>query len=184
MIYVVRHGEVMDISRLYGRKAIELSPNGIETSRRVAVQLKDKGLERIVSSPSKRCVYMAEKIAKSTGSDLIVDYRVAAKNYGEWEGISKDQIINIDQGDIYIKWKMHAKGGESFLHVAERVAPFLEEIADKGAAIVTHSSVSKVIYSLVFNDINGINRSFPYGDITEFDIDKGMINKSLEVLRN
>jgi broad specificity phosphatase PhoE len=133
---------------------IELSDAGREAARALARRLAGVDLARIVSSPLRRSQETASIVAgeRSVG----VEPRLAEMDYGEWEGLTYEQIHE-RFGDVRRLWEadpasLACPGGESGDDVARRVRSWLEEMIgstegpdDREVLAVGHSSTNRVL---------------------------------------
>lgn len=142
IMYLVRHGATdANLRRPYvlqGR-GMDLPLN--ETGRRQAacVQklLERKSLAAIYSSPLRRAFDTASAIAEPHRLDIgVVDALIEA-DVGKWEGMSWDQIHR-DFPEACANFQRDQSrypylGGESYMDVAERALPSLNQLMDRHA---------------------------------------------------
>jgi len=90
-IYILRHGETQwnkeEIFR--GRNDIPLNEVGLKQAELASYYFKDKGIERIFSSPLLRAMQTAEAVSKTVGGDIEIVEEFIDINFGIWEGLSK-----------------------------------------------------------------------------------------------
>jgi broad specificity phosphatase PhoE len=98
--------------------------------------LENLDIEKIYSSDTIRTLETAEIIAARLGLEVNRDPRLREVNFGEWEGLTRDEINERYAGG-FSRWdacKLIAPtGGESDLAMAERVLEALAEIADRNS---------------------------------------------------
>jgi len=170
-IYMIRHTAV-DIPQgmCYGQTDVSLKDTFEIEAGTVKGNLKEIEFEMVFSSPLSRCT----KLANYCGfSDAILDNRLKELYFGDWEGQQWDEI---DMDIWKTDWVNHpTPNGESFIHLYERVASFLNELKEKTydtALIFTHGGV--ISCARVYFQQADISRTFElipnYGEIVEFDL--------------
>lgn len=101
-------------------------------------------VERILSSPLRRCLRLAERLAEGRGVPPTVDPRLREMDFGAWEGQAWSALAR-PEIDAWAADFHHARphGGESVAMLAARVeAALAEHAAAPGVtAIVTHLGV-------------------------------------------
>jgi probable phosphoglycerate mutase len=138
------------------RVDIELSEGGRAAAGALARRLAGVELRRVVSSPLRRS---RETAAILTGADVETDPRLAEMDYGEWEGLTYEQI-NERYGDARRLWEgdpasLACPGGESGDDVARRVRSWLEELIEategrdeQRVLAVAHSTTNRVLLAV------------------------------------
>ena len=126
----------------YGRMDIGVGPEGEADIRRALGET--PRLARIVASPALRCRKLAEELARRDGVALRFDPRLWELDFGDWEGMTWDQIRRGDS-DPWAKdpWTVAPPGGETFAAVHARVAEVIAEAAP-GTALVCHAGPIRV----------------------------------------
>lgn len=144
---LMRHGETRyqeeNILAIYSKEessSISVTEKAKEKIRKVAKELKEKGIDIIYSSPYKRTKQTAEIIAKEIGKDIIFDERLVDIRLGVLHGKHTDTYF-----EIYLKERNFfnkPEKGESWEEVQNRVIDFVKEIdkkyKDKKILIVSH----------------------------------------------
>lgn len=153
-IYVLRHGQtdgnVKDM--MQGNLDIELNDEGRKQARSAGEIIEKLNIDLIFCSPLKRTVETAKLACPNT--PIILDDRLRSRDHGEFEGLRRDEIDR----SLYwnIKKQPKYEKAESLQHLFDRVKSLLEEIKekyqDKNILLVTHSSVTRVLY-YYFNGI-------------------------------
>lgn len=113
---------------------IGLSDEGRAAARALAARLAGVLFDRIVSSPLRRAVETATILAG--GDSIEKDARLAEMDYGEWEGLTYEQIDARD-ADYRRRWevdpaRLPCPRGESGNGVAARARSFLVEAVGRG----------------------------------------------------
>ena len=87
-LYVIRHAESQwnPIGRYQGLLDPDLSERGEKQAQLLALELKNKGIELIYTSPLTRTKRTAQIVAQVLGVPLIEDRRVIEIDHGVWSG--------------------------------------------------------------------------------------------------
>jgi broad specificity phosphatase PhoE len=158
-LVLTRHGSTprSEPEQHLGQKIdIELSEAGREAARALGRRLDGVELDRIVSSPLRRALETARIVAGDRPTEVEVEPRLAEMDYGEWEGLTYEQIY-ADFGPVRTLWEtdpasLACPGGESGNDVANRVRSWLEETIestegpdDRQVLAVAHSTTNRVL---------------------------------------
>lgn len=129
-IYLVRHTHPLVANNIcYGQLDLELASSFENDFESVKPKL-PLNIDIIYTSPLKRCVQFAQKIANNYQYDIInfkTDTRLMELNFGEWEGKSWDDINKNTLGEWmgdFVKYTV--PGGENFEDLYERAVGFWE----------------------------------------------------------
>jgi probable phosphoglycerate mutase len=135
----------------------ELSPAGRLQAERAAAALAARGtVQAVVTSPMRRCRETAEVVAGRLGLDIRVEEGLREVNFGAWEGLTFAEVRERHPEDL-TEWLASAKaeptgGGESFAHVARRVAlardKLLARYAGRTVLLLTHVTPVKTLVRL------------------------------------
>ena len=169
LIFLIRHGETQynRQNRFNGRTDSPLTEIGVSEAHRqgrVLREVSEPGSDlRIVSSPLGRAVHTAEIIRDQmplTGCEIETDARLTEISFGEWEGLTIDEIKHRFPGEWEKRhqnmWTYVVPGGESYEMVARRTRDWLRE-AHGPMVVVTHGGVERIL--------RGIYAGLPTGDI-------------------
>ncbi|MDQ2986381.1 MAG: histidine phosphatase family protein [Armatimonadota bacterium] len=159
-ILVVRHGQTAYNKELrnQGRADIELDEIGCAQAKSLASAISRESITAIYSSHLKRAAKTADALATSMGLEVIVDVRLAERDYGAWEGKTREEILESDKEGFALYRSdpviQTSGGGETGLDVFMRVVSFLSELLQKHedgtVVIVTHGgSGSALIAALL-----------------------------------
>ena len=155
-IYLIRHGEVEGANprRYNGHIEVPLSARGEEQIGRLASFLSGEAdLKAVYCSSLGRAKKTAEIIAKPFGLEPIVADGLMERSFGEWEGMSFDEV-NEKWPEAFKAWaddplKFSPVGGESTLETRERAVPAFNKIVDghkdEAIAVISHGGVTRVI---------------------------------------
>jgi phosphoserine phosphatase len=169
-IILVRHGQTQsNITRnQMGRSSEDLDPEGMIQAQKISARLADLPIAAIYSSPLQRALSTAREIARPHNMDLKVLDDLTEIDFGEWQGLFVNEIEE-QWPDLWHQWiidpsQMTVPGGESFAHIAERVArafkTVINENPDSWSLIVAHEIVLKMVVIQVLGAPQSIYRHF------------------------
>ena len=156
LIHFIRH-TTPDIQPniCYGQKDIELANSFEEESlgilQTLAFQLNGTQYEKLLSSPAKRCLQLAEKIEQKQLSVTTtkINHALQEVNFGDWEGKHWDTICRIESQAWTNDFINTAPpNGESLIEMKQRVDTFLQQLLASNAnniAVVTHAGVLRLV---------------------------------------
>ena len=156
-LLLIRHGEV-DANveyRFLGRRDDPLNENGLTQAERLAALAAGLPLDLVVSSPKVRALTTAQAIARAAGAELQTDERLVELNFGDWEGLTRQQIVDGDPDRLEFirRWdrdpSIAAPGGESLAAVQGRVVAFADDMLQRHPgetlAVVSHMGPIKAL---------------------------------------
>ena len=172
-IAFLRHGptEWNAAGRFQGHTDVPLSAEGLAKMRRLRPPV-PFGAARAFVSPLLRARQTAEALGLI---NPIPDARLMEQNWGLWEGLTRQQILERDGQDAFARVGLavafHPPGGESTGQLHERVAAFLKDAAqeDSDAVAVAHLGVLRAAYTLA----TGWDMATPMP--AELDISKALV---------
>lgn len=146
-IYLCRHGE----SEYNAKKIVQghidtnLTEKGINQAKALGEFLKDKDIQKIISSDLKRAYQTAKIVGDLLGLEVYKDERIREMHFGTWEGLSYDWIYQNAKEHFY-NWlsnpvKHPLPKQEDILHFENRLRIFLEDIKklpEKNILVVGH----------------------------------------------
>lgn len=93
-IYLVRHGETEwnKSGRYQGKTDVPLSSTGILQAKSCAEVLRKIQIDRIVCSNLSRALLTAQTINEDRNIPLTIDKDLQELNFGDWEGLTYDEI--------------------------------------------------------------------------------------------
>lgn len=168
-LFLVRHCQTdWNLNhRIQGSSDIKLNEEGLRQSSALALWFKQFKIDAIYSSPMRRAIETAEKIAKNFNLDIQPLSGLKELNHGALEGESSLDVWNW-HGALLKKWiedPMNIKlpGGESIAELKERVWNAINEItlkhADKNVVVVGHHFTNLIIISMAIGlDLGNIWR--------------------------
>ena len=156
-ILLVRHGEsIGNLDGMYlGHTDLGLSPLGYEQADICAEFLKDEHFDYIYASTLSRAYDTAVPHAKIRGLEVIGDDELRELFLGDWEGKTLDYLKNEQKELFYEGWinnfgTFTVPGGESVLHLAERIYKKIEALAQKHVGksilIATHAAAIRAFW--------------------------------------
>ena len=156
MLFSTRHGETdwNLYGKVQGKADILLNSKGIEQAKETMEKLKEENIDFIICSPLKRAKQTAEIINSEKNIPIIFDERVSERDFGEMEGMCKDDF------DFQTFWDYEKnvtyENAENIRAFFNRIFLFLDEIKkkykDKNILLVTHGGVS-IAVNCYFNGI-------------------------------
>ncbi len=178
-LVLIRHGETYwnEERRIQGGGSdIELNEVGMKQTVRLASFLKVESIDRVVSSPMKRALVMAQAIAKEHKLPVEVKEGLREIEVGEFEGLPLSSLSG-SFSQLLMKWWeggiRKLPGGESFAELQKRcwgaVEPLLAGHDENGTVVVVgHYFVTLAIIFRVLG--------FPLEYLPRFRIDSGGIS--------
>ncbi|QRN86682.1 histidine phosphatase family protein [Clostridia bacterium] len=153
-LYLMRHGETVanKEQRYLGSSESPLTELGISQHHRIMNRLSDIEFERIYTSPRKRCLCLAEPLAKNAWPP-VVDERIRELDFGVFELLYWQVAKNRYPG-VWEKYgKMESSyclpEGESLNDFESRIADFAEELLNSdfsgNVAVVSHGGVATTL---------------------------------------
>lgn len=151
IVYVARHGETdwNRAARYQGRRESNLTSTGMRQAAALADALAAHPVDRIVSSPLRRCIATAWPLSQRVRVGVETDPRIVEIAHGDWEGRLRDDIAREDAG-LFAAWQSRPqdvtfRDGESLAAVVRRWRAFAAAIAGKnGVAVFTHDVLVRV----------------------------------------
>lgn len=153
-LVLVRHGEV-DANRSYhylGRRDDELNATGLRQADALATALAGLDLDLVVSSPLRRALETARRVAAANHLQVDTDDRLVELDFGAWEGRSRREVV--EQGEeirtMVERWEadpsLAVPGGESMLELRDRVVELADDLAAgrPGSTVVVVSHMGPI----------------------------------------
>lgn len=153
-IYFIRHGETEwnTTGRYQGWSDIPLSEIGMKQAEAVGKRFQNIDIDVIYSSPLDRAYQTAHEIAKHKNMQIIKDEHLKEINFGDWEGLTADEIKNL-YGEQFTNFIQNPESGEfpgdgSLELVTQRLKIGLDAVIkqnkDKKIAIVSHGGLIRL----------------------------------------
>ncbi len=148
-LIIVRHGETIDnIKKVFrGQGDGQLSERGIEQAKKVGIRFKDKKIDKVYSSDSKRAIDTTKEILKyHPDLKLNLDKRLRERSFGKLEG--KPWPKNWD-------WNNFPDFVETDKALCERAKEFLDDTCQKNrnktVLIVCHGGIKNAFITIIHN---------------------------------
>ena len=150
--YFVRHGQtVWNVeNKICGSTDIELTELGHQQAIETGKKILEEGIraDEILYSPLVRAAETARHISEITGIPARAEERLREQNFGKYEATARN-------GEEFVKAKeqfvCRYEGGESMLHLAQRIYNLLDEIRaesdHKTYILVAHNGIARVVQS-------------------------------------
>jgi broad specificity phosphatase PhoE len=149
-IALLRHGptEWNASGRIQGHTDIPLSEAGLAKMAALRLPI---AANRIYSSPMLRARQTVEALGLA---GPVLDARLMDQNWGDWEGLTRDEILSRHGADAFVKAGLgetfRPGNGETTGELHARVAAFLKDAAreESDAVAVAHLGVLRAAYTL------------------------------------
>src|SRR5579883_2690662 len=146
---LLRHGETDAIGKsIMGWKpGWHLNANGRRQVERLAKHLERAPLQAIYTSPLERAVETAVAVGRPHQIDPQPDVSFGEVHFGEWEGLTMDELSRIDLWRRYNEFRSGTRppGGETMIEVqgraVRRLEALLAEHPNSTVGIVSHGDV-------------------------------------------
>jgi len=167
----LRHGALKGGIKYRGHIEEDLTDEGLAQMNGVWENI-SSDIDLIISSPLSRCAIPAKQWAQQHAIPHIIEPRIAEMHYGQWEGLSHDEIENNFPG-VLAQWRNDPTGmrppqGESPEELQTRIADFWQDACQryrgKHALIVGHSGSTRMLIAHIQNKPIAYTRhiSMPY----------------------
>ncbi|MEB3794359.1 MULTISPECIES: histidine phosphatase family protein [unclassified Acinetobacter] len=158
-IDLLRHGESQYSHTLRGHLDDELTAKGWQQMQSTIEQVTDQTWDVIVSSSLKRCACFAEQLAKTTQLPLLLNHDLKEMYFGEWEGVSTQQIYETSPELLANFWQKPSQysppQAETFMQFQTRILKGFQDLLLEmrkqnwqHALVVTHGGVIKLLSCL------------------------------------
>lgn len=148
-LILVRHGTTIwnEEGKYQGVIDVPLSDKGRQEAKRVANRLQNEDIKAVYSSHLVRARETAEIIARPHGLPVKVIREIGEINFGDWEGLTSQEIIKQFGEDAYRLWledpgKVEISGGDRLSDFGERVVKGFNQVVqahpEDTVVMVTH----------------------------------------------
>lgn len=141
-LLLVRHTAVAEQYRnvCYGASDVELSPAGKDHAERIAIELAERPVTRIIHSGLQRARYLAELLADQLSLPLEEKQNFRERDFGSWELRPWEEIYK-ETGDEMMKIisdpdGYRPGGAETTTEFSERVRCAVAEIDSPGLTVI------------------------------------------------
>ncbi len=177
-IIILRHGETVEnISHIVqGQNPGKLTKQGIDQARRAGLRLRKEKIDIIYSSDLKRARDTTKQIAKHHDVRVVYDKRLRERNFGMYEGKSRNIFMNaLKKSSKHIDI-FKPRGGENRVDMERRSRDFFNGLLDKypgkNILIISHGGFIINSLSCLMNDSYENNKKYMHGNtgISVFDL--------------
>lgn len=158
-IDLLRHGESQYSHTLRGHLDDELTEKGWQQMQSTIEQVANLSWDVIISSSLKRCACFAEQLAKTTQLPLLLNHDLKEMYFGEWEGVSTQQIHETSPELLANFWQKPSQycppRAETLMQFQTRVLKGFQELLVEmqnqnwqHGLVVTHGGVIKLLACL------------------------------------
>lgn len=156
-VYFVRHGQtIWNVeNKICGATDIALTELGHKQAVETGKKILEQGIkaDEILYSPLIRAKDTALHIAEITGIPAREEVRLKEQNFGKYESTPRDGAEFREAKKQFVNCY---EGGESMLHLAQRIYNLLDEVAasDKTYILVAHNGIARVVQSYFYEMTN------------------------------
>lgn len=155
-VYFTRHGQtIWNVeNKICGATDIALTDLGREQARALGKKILDERLciDEMLYSPLIRARDTALEIFQITGIPAREEQRLKEQNFGKYESTPRDGAAFQEAKKSFIN---HFEGGETMLHLAQRIYNLLDEIKaesdEKTYLLVAHNGIARVVHSYFYD---------------------------------
>ena len=164
-VYFTRHGQtIWNVeNKICGATDIALTELGHEQARELGKKILNEKLciDEILYSPLVRARDTAFEISGITGIPARAEERLREQNFGKYESTPRNGAEFQEAKKSFID---HFGGGETMLHLAQRVYNLLDDIrsesGEKTYLLVAHNGIARVVHSYFYDMENGEYSAF------------------------
>ena len=175
-------------NKFTGWTDVPLCQEGIESAKKAAEQLAGLKIDKVYTSPLIRNRQTVSLILKDLGEEklpVIVDKALDERNYGELQGLNKDEVVKKYGSEQVHLWRrsydIAPPGGESLKDVYKRSVPFYQKHIEKDLkegknilVVASHNSLRAIVkYVENISDEKIIDLELPFGALRKYDFDGG-----------
>lgn len=179
-------------NKFTGWTDVPLCQEGIESAPKVAEELFGTKIDKVYTSPLIRNRETVSLILKNIGKEelpIIVDKALDERNYGELQGLNKDEVkkqYGEEQVQIWRRgYGVAPPGGESLKDVYGRTIPFFKKYIEKDLkdgkdilVVASHNSLRAIVkYLENISDEKIIDLELPFGSLIKYDFDGDVYKK-------
>ncbi|MBO5145398.1 MAG: histidine phosphatase family protein [Lachnospiraceae bacterium] len=158
-VYFTRHGQtIWNVeNKICGATDIALTQLGYEQARALGQKIAEEKLkiDEILYSPLIRARDTALEIAKIAQIPAREELRLKEQNFGRYESTARDGAEFQEAKKCFVN---HFGGGETMLHLAQRIYNLLDEIKaeseQKTYLLVAHNGIARVVHSYFYDMTN------------------------------
>lgn len=182
-VFLVRHGESVDNAsgdRFSGVRNSELTKKGFDQAMATGRMLQPEKIDRVYTSSMNRTVSTARAIQSLTQGALVIESRLREVDYGDWEGLTR-QDVNQRFSEDYSNWKKDPMKywpttGENPEDALKRALTFLSDLEStvvaenlRAVVVVTHKSIIRMLLCHL--------HGYPLSQLREIQVSPGSISE-------
>lgn len=166
--YFIRHGQTDgDVEGiLQGHTDSPLNDTGRKQATKAVSTISKLPIDIIVVSNLARAKETADIINEKSQVPIIVDPRIAERNFGDWDGKLISKLTEEQKKTRATAPEKVEKGGESYKkltnRVIESIAEHLTNNPNKNILFVSHGTVYTALHKELFKKIKGSDVATPY----------------------
>ena len=176
-VYFVRHGQtIWNVeNKICGATDIALTELGHKQAVETGKKILEQGIkaDEILYSPLIRAKDTALHIAEITGIPAREEARLKEQNFGKYESTPRDGAEFREAKKQFVNCY---EGGESMLHLAQRIYNLLDEVAasDKTYILVAHNGIARVVQYYFYEMTNEEYAAFCLANfsVVSYDLSK------------
>jgi len=189
-LFLLRHLESQwnKENRFTGWTDVPLSDEGVEAAKEAAKNFVGIKIDKIYTSPlarNKETVSLILKNLEEIEPPIIADKALDERNYGELQGLNKDEVIKKYGEEKVHLWRrsynVAPPGGESLEDVCKRAVPFFKKYVEKDLkdgknvlVVASHNSLRAIVkYVENISDEKIIDLELPFGALIKYEFDSG-----------
>lgn len=186
-------------SRWTGQHDVDLTPHGLEMSKKMGEMIKEMEIQRAVSSKLKRSIRTLEEMLKTADLQNLKIERfseINERDYGDYTGKNKWEMKEVFGEErfncIRREWDCPVPNGETLKTVYERVVPFYlenilpEVLKGKITIVVAHTNSIRALLKYIENipDDEIKKLEIPFGSLSIYEVDASghLISKEIKKL--
>ncbi len=192
-IDLMRHGEPVGGRMFRGSQDDPLTDEGWQQMHNALLHVKwDRRMmedheplpalpwRKIVTSPLVRCADFAKEVSIGSGLPLEVISDFREISFGEWEGMTPEQVMTQFPGQLEAFWqdsvKHAAPNGESVIDFKERIDRVWQTLIDQNKSdtvlLVCHGGTIRMILAIILDmPLNALWRiAVPYANLTRIKV--------------
>lgn len=164
-LYFTRHGQtIWNVeNKICGATDIALTELGREQARELGRKIVEEKIQidEILYSPLIRAKDTALEVARIANIPVREELRLKEQNFGKYEATPRNGTEFQEAKKSFIN---HFGGGETMLHLAQRIYNLLDEIRaesrEKTYLLVAHNGIARVVHSYFYDMENAEYSAF------------------------
>ncbi|MGR3502598.1 histidine phosphatase family protein [Pseudaestuariivita sp.] len=172
-VFWIRHAPTVAPETLAGRR--DVAADVSDSVRAEAVRRYCGEVDVLIRSPAQRCAMTAATIWPEGAPE--VDARLWEQDFGAWDGMALRDLPDLGPLPARELAAHRPPQGESFLQVADRIAPVLVELPERNVrriAIVAHAGVIRAALGRALGEVHaGLGFAIAPWSVTHLSVLKG-----------